>query len=479
MIRHLKRAVAVLSFTAAFALFTTAGSASADAILDQASKIRLPTPEIETLPNGLQLVWFLSDQLPVVDLALLVKSGYRDDPAGKTGVSELLSAALDRGSAGQNAQQIAQQVEQLGASRYISDDEETFSLGMHGLAPDSDTLLDILAKMTLQPNFDPTEVDREKARLLDRWNHLGDYGEALASLAYRRAITSGTSYMRGNFYSVNEFKKVGLPEVQAYYKKHFTPKNSILMVVGRVDKAKFRARIDELFGKWTGEAPKHDYKNSSDPRVNHAPGQILIVDRKGLTQAQVRMGFRAPLISSPDHYSLTVANALLGEYFNSRLNALIRDKLGLTYGIGSAFSYAKNFGSLTISSATRNESVGELIRHSIDVLKDLKKGPIPQDEVDMAKEYLIGGFPLSTSTLGAVASRWMSGYIFDRGPEYLNEFVPKITEVQAPDVLSSVKKDFDLDHMIIVIAGDSKQIEASIKDSGFKSFKKIQLKDLM
>ena len=476
MIRTLKSTLIGLSLLTAF----YGGTVSADdLILAEAAHIKLPTPEMETLPNGLQIVWFLSDQLPVVDLALLVKSGYRDDPAGKTGVSELVSAVMDRGAAGLSPQEIAKQVEQLGASRYISDEEETFSVGMHGLAPDADTLLDILSKIALQPDFKLTEVDREKARLLDRWNHLGDYGEALASLAYRRALTAGTSYARGNFNTIAEFKRVGQPDVLGYYKKHFTPKNSILMVVGRVDKAKFHAKIDELFGKWQGEAPKRTYPNTSDPRVHHAQGQILIVDRKGLTQAQVRMGFRAPLITSPDHYSLTVANALLGEYFNSRLNALIRDKLGLTYGIGSGFSYARNFGSLTISSATRNESVGELIRRSLDVLKELKKGPIPQEEVDMAKEYLVGGFQLSTSTLGSVASRWMSGFLFDRGPEYLNEFVPKISAVEAKEVHSSVKKDFDLDQMVIVIAGDSKQIEASLKDSGFKSFKRISLKDLM
>jgi len=97
----------------------------------------------------------------------------------------------------------------------------------------------------------------------------------------------------------------------------------------------------------------------------------------------------------------------------------------------------------------------------------------------MAKEYLIGGFPLSTSTLGAVASRWMGGYIFDLGPAYLNEFVPKVAQVTAPDVLAAVRKDFDLNRLVIVVAGDSKSIVSSLKEAGFKSYKKITPKDLM
>ena len=143
------------------------------------SEIKLPLPEIETLPNGLTVVWFLSDKIPVTDLALVIKSGFRDDPVGKTGVAELLANALDRGAAGLSAQQIAKSVEELGATRYISSDEETFTLGMHGLAPDADALLDILAKIALQPDFVPAELTREQDLLLDRWNHLADYGESV------------------------------------------------------------------------------------------------------------------------------------------------------------------------------------------------------------------------------------------------------------------------------------------------------------
>src|SRR5688500_5943241 len=80
----------------------------------------LPLPAREVLPNGLEVIWFLSDRLPVTDLVLLVKSGYRDDPMGKTGTSELVSSVLDRGAGGMTAQQIARSVEMLGASRYSS-----------------------------------------------------------------------------------------------------------------------------------------------------------------------------------------------------------------------------------------------------------------------------------------------------------------------------------------------------------------------
>jgi len=440
---------------------------------------KLPVPEIEALPNGLKLAWFINDNLPVIDLALLIQSGYRDDPSGKSGTSELLSSCLDRGAAGMSAQQIAHSVEMLGASRYASTEDDTSSVGMHGLAPDGNLLLDLLSKLVIHPDFPEAEVSREHARLIDRWNHIDDYGETLAALAYHRAIAANTSYGRGSFLSVDEFKKVTRKDVMDFHKKHFVPSNSILMIVGRVNKPEFRQRILESFGKWSGAAPERIWKNYTDKRTaSIKKNQIIIVNRSGLTQAQVRLGFRAPLLQAPEHYSLVVANALLGEYFNSRLNSLIRDKLALTYSIGSSFSYSKDLGVFTITSATRNETVGQLIHKTMDVLQDLKRGPIGPDEVQMAKDYLEGGFPLSTSTLGAVASRWLAGYVFGLGPEYLNEFILKIHQVKAEEVFAAVVKDFNLDHLFIVIAGDAKEISKSLKKTNYSQFKLVSVKQL-
>ena len=443
-----------------------------------AQELKLPLPEIEKLPNGLEVVWFVNDSLPIVDLALLVKSGFRDDAPGKSGTAELLSSVLDRGDDGMSALQIAHSVEMLGASRYVSADEDDFSVGMHGLAPDAPVLLDLLAKISLHPDFPDAEVKREHERLLDRWNHIGDYGETLANLAFGRLITMGTSYGRGGFVSINEFRRVGREDVVQYYKKSFEPKNAVLMVVGRVNPNEFRPKIMSAFGNWQGEAPPRNWKNFSDPRLPYRFGEIVLIDRPDLTQAQVRIGFKAPGLAAPDHYPLVVANALLGEYFNSRLNSLIRDKLALTYSIGSSFSYSRDLANLLITSSTRNESVGQLIHKTIEVLKDLKQGPIPGDEVKMAKEYLEGGFPLSTATLGAVASRWLSGYVFNLGPGYLNEFVPKINAVEPGDVVAAVSKNFDLNHLVIVVAGDARAISKSLKEAGLGPIRQVSVQSL-
>jgi predicted Zn-dependent peptidase len=282
---------------------------------------------------------------------------------------------------------------------------------------------------------------------------------------------------------VKEFQKVTRDDVVAYHRAHFTPRNSLLMVVGRVNELEFRQKVVGAFGGWQGDAPKRDWKNFVDKRLfpsgRRPKNHIYLIHRPNVNQAQVRIGFRAPLINAPQHYALVVGNALLGEYFNSRLNSLIRDKLALTYAINSSFAYSRDFAYFSISSATKSESVGQLIRKTLDVLKDLKRGPITHEEIRMAKDYLMGGFPLATSTLGAVATRWVNGYLFGLGPDYLNSFIPKVSAVARDEVSSAIAKDFLLDDLVIVVVGDSKEIEKSLRAAKLSPVRRVSAADLL
>ncbi len=398
---------------------------------------------------------------------------------GKTGTASILGALLDRGAGGLSSQQIARAVESLGATRFAGAGEDSFVIGMHGLAIDAETLLELLGKMVLSPELSQKEFDRERARMLDQWTHLGDHAESLASFVYERMMSVGTPYARGGFLSAEEFRKVTREDVVAFHRRHFTPKNALFVVVGRVERESFRKKIGSVFGAWAGEAPLPG-PDVLQAGFQRPKGQsVIVVNRPGLSQAQVRMGFRAPLITSPDRYPLMVLNALTGEYFYSRLNALIREQMGLTYGIGSSFSYLRDSARFTIGSATQNETAGKLVRKTLDVLETLKRGEISSEEITMAKDYLKGSFPLSVSTLGAVASRWMTGTVFGLGPEYLNEFIPRTLAVQREQVLAAARAHLKLDEMLIVVAGDAREIVPSLNSAGFKPAKVFQVKELI
>lgn len=490
-----------------------------------AGDFHLPQPTIETLPNGLKLAWFVSDQLPLVDLTLMIKAGYKNDPAGKSGTAELLSNALDRGTSTMSAQAISKAIELLGAARARAVNDDSFTLGLHGLSQDTAALTELLAKLALEPAFNEADLTREHDRIQDEWRHVADSADSLSSLVYSRLVSSQTVYGRGGFLSADEFKHVTRADVLAYYQKYFRPDNAVLMIVGRVKPAELRSMIVARFGAWKGAAlasdptvgsvtapvadkmtrtagrrggrqirpqlaPSASVESSvssvtavySDARIKAfiKPGHaILLVDRPDATQTQVRIGFRAPLITSPQHHALTVGNALTGEYFNSRLNSVVRDKLGLTYAINSGMTYAKDAAYFSVAAATRNEAVGKLLQTVQAILKDLQGGDVSDEEVQMAREYITGSFPLALSTLNAVASRWLGGESFGIGQDYLLEYVDRIRKVTREDVVRALKENFHPDDAYVVVVGDSTTILAGLSPAQKKLVKKIELKDIL
>ncbi len=444
-----------------------------------AGDLKLPLPEVETLENGMRVAWFIDDKLPIIDLALVVGSGFRDDPEGKSGTVSLLSEMLERGSHGISAAEMSRRVEALGAGGYSDADDDAFSIGFHGLSRDADRLLEFLGWMVQSPNFDPKEFKIVKDRIRDQWKNLSDSAEGLAGFSFARTLANGTSYSRGSVRNFREFDSVKLQDVQSFYRKHFTPGNTILAVVGRVDRKKYTELLKKTFADWKGNAPVKKWKNYTDPRFVAKPGEIILVDRPDLPQAQIRVGFRVPGLKWPERYALTVGNALLGEYFNSRLNSVIRDRLGLTYGISSSVNYSKEFSYLGVTSSTANANTGKLVKETLSILKSMKDGDILNEEVQYSKDYLLGGYPLTVSTLGAIATRWLSGVIYELGPDFLNEFSAKIRGVERKDVVQAVSDAFNLDQQVIVIAGDAKQIEPSLKEYGYKKIKRVNSKGLM
>lgn len=440
----------------------------------------LPSPQVEKLENGIELVWFEDDRYPLFDVLITVKSGFRDDPVGKSGVAQLLSASLSRGAKGLSAHEYALAIEKLAASRYFSVDENSYSMGIHGLSADYDRLVGLLLDVVLQPNLEAAEITREQARITDEWKHIGDHAQTLVNLAFHRLVASGTSYGRGALFSLSEFKSLTPQDVRDFYKAHFVPSNTLIMLVGKFDRAAARKQILERTEGWKGQPPAPMEKSFSDPRFGvRTPEQVLLVNRPNLTQAQIRIGLQGPLIDDPKHFELAVGNALFGEYFQSRLNRTLRDRLGMTYGASSGFEYSLGHGVFSIRTYTSNAKAGEAAKWAIELFSNWSKGPLEYDEVNKAKEYLEGGFPLAVSTLQAIASRWLGGYLFGLGDEYLKLYPKRISQVDPESVARSLRETFGGKIPYVVIAGDASRVKPVLLEAGFPAVKQIEVSDLV
>jgi len=175
-----------------------------------------------------------------------------------------------------------------------------------------------------------------------------------------------------------------------------------------------------------------------------------------LTQSQIRFGHIGIKSDNPDFFAIQVMNYILGGGgFASRLMTQIRSVKGYTYGISSTFNPRLERGPFLISTFTANETVKELIMCVYDTINQfIDEGPSTH-ELDEAKQFFCGNYPLQFDTIGKIAGKLLSVELYNLGRDYIEQYTDNIAAVSLEDVQEAAKKYVQPDNFNIVIVGKS------------------------
>lgn len=433
---------------------------------------KLPRPLFEKIEAGPELAWFVSPKLPLVDFVLAFPGGTRFDPDGKSGTAALLSEMMEHDSA-------LSEAEKLGGTLAVSVSEERTLISAHGLAEDGEELLRLALRLARAPKLESPLFEREKKRMLERWDRLGDSVPLLANFLFSRLISSGTPYGRGGALSPREGEAITLSDVRSFHARRFVADGALFLGVGDMRVDRLRTLVLAAMKEW-GRKTQSDLSGKTwaiTSPVLPASGTTWIINRSGASQTEIRMGFPAPSYSSPDREALSVANALIGETFTSRLLSELRDRKGLVYGISSGFSHEIKASNFWIQTATQSVTTIQAMEGIEKIWEGLTQEPPTDAEVEAAKEYLVGYYPVTTRTLSAVASRWMTLREFGLPEDYLDSFEERIRKVTTAEVRAAISKHLVGQAWTKVLAGDSKILLPLLRVSGAK-IKQVSASDL-
>jgi zinc protease len=168
-----------------------------------------------------------------------------------------------------------------------------------------------------------------------------------------------------------------------------------------------------------------------------------------------------------DFHSISVMNALLGGLFNSRLNRLLREERGYTYGVSSGFDMRRGAGPFAVRCAVESDVTAPAIADIMAELERIRQAPVAQDELDAARDYLIGVFPLRFETSAQVAGALSGLVVYDLPDDELDRYRPTIAAVTAEAVQSAAQRHIDPATASIVVVGDVAKFEAPLRDAGY------------
>ena len=430
----------------------------------------IPAYDRAVLPNGLVVLLLEQHEVPVVNLELTLRSGSVADPVGKEGLAELTMSLLRKGSERYSADQIADELDFLGASLDLDASYERCTVSAQFLAKDVDRGFELLSEILLHPKFDPEELRKLVALEIDGLRDLKDNPRLVVGDYYDGFLFKGHAFGRRVGGTETSLPAIGRDDVLSFYKRNVLPNGAILAVAGDFDAAAMRAKIDKAFGSWA----RGDFETVAVPSPKPVKGRkLLLVDKPDATQTYFRFGNIGIAAGDPDYPTIDVVNTIFGGRFTSWLMNEMRTKAGLTYNAHASFVRRKVPGAFYVSSFTRTDDTQKAMDLALELLARLHAKGISEEELRSAQNYIRGQFPPEYETPGQLAGAMSELEFFGLDRTYINEHTQRTDAVKLADTKKTVAAHYPSKDLAIVLVGQAEKVRKVAAKYGSVTEKKV------
>ena len=243
---------------------------------------------------------------------------------------------------------------------------------------------------------------------------------------------------------------------------HFAANNAVLVIAGDVDSEALKKDLIPLFGSWKPAAVTAAAAPANDVRSQK---MISLLDRPGAEQSLIRLSavaVDASAQSSPDHFPMIVANAVLGGGLASRLTSVLRQSLGLAYNTFSSVITDPTFAMLTLGVYTRAASTGQALDALLEQARRLREEPVDEIELGAARNAIISSFIMGLDSIGNIADSLLGLELFNQPLSSFGLYPQRVAAVTAAQVQQSAAKLLDPKRLSITVAGDAAAIEKDL-----------------
>jgi zinc protease len=439
-----------------------------------ARAVTFPPYSVRTLPNGLQVIAVSHHEQPAVSVRLIVRAGGAQDPAGKTGVASFAAALLDQGTTTKDAEEIASSIDSIGGALGTGAGSDLTFVNAIVMKDGLDVGLDMVSDIARHPAFAPEEIERQRQQILSGLKVSYDDPDYIASVVFDRLVYGTHPYGRPDSGTPDSIASISRDDLVAFHKAWFGANNAILAIVGDVSADEAFAGAERAFGSWE-RAP-----NTAAPPQDPPPAtrRVVVVDRPGAVQTEIRVGNIALPRKHPDYLALDLAIKILGGEGGNRLQRVLRSERGLTYGASADTNALKDAGDIVADTDTRSATTGEALRLMVDEFWRLQRERVSQRELNDAQAYLTGSFPLTIETPSAIALQVLNAVFYGLDLNELQTFRERVTAVTPDDIQRVARLYLHPDKLSIVLVGDASTFARQLPGAGFPEFERISLSEL-
>ena len=400
--------------------------------------------------NGARVYFAPAPELPMVDIQLVFNAGSARD-GDRPGLAQLTHTLLDKGADGLSANQIAEQLEGVGARLGGDSMRDMATLNLRSLS-DAKYLqpaVAVFAKLVAQPDFNADDLNRERERMLIGLQYAQQQPEAVSEKAFYAALYGAHPYASPPEGTVESLKSLDRAAVQDFHKRYYVARNAVVAIVGAVDRATAEKLAETATaGLAAGEAAPTlpavaDFTAAREQRIEHPS-----------TQTHVLIGQPGIRRDDADYFTLYVGNYVLGGGgLVSRLSEEIREKRGLSYSVYSYFMPMAERGPFQLGLQTRNDQAAEALKVLRETLsRYVAEGPTAA-ELDAAKKNITGGQALRVDSNRKILEYLAVIGFYQLPLDYLDTFNGKVEAVTLEQVRDAFKRRVQPERMLTLLVG--------------------------
>jgi zinc protease len=436
--------------------------------------LSLPPMQKTTLSNGLKVVLAERHTAPVVNFSLIVNSGYAADSADASGTASFEQRMLEEGTPTRDSLKIGEELESLSANFNAGTGLDFATVNLNTLKVNMDKALNIYGDLILHPAFPQKEFDRlQKDRLA------AIQREKVNPNTMALRVAPGLLYGKGHPYAVPftgtgteaAVRKMTRADLAKFHDTWFKPNNATLLIVGDTTLAEIKPRLERLFAGWKpGDVPQKSLPQVEQPQKN----VVYLIDRPDSLQSVIYALQLAPPRNDPDSLSLELVNDIFGGNFGSRINMNLREDKHWSYGVRSFVPSARGQRPFISQSPVQTDKTKESLEELVKEYSNFgRKKPISEKELTDEETNSTLGLPGGFETVGQLSGAYASILEYNLPEDYFNTYTTKVLAVTPESANEIARKYVQPDHLIWVVVGDMKKVEAGIRSLNLGEIHKI------
>lgn len=430
--------------------------------IKEITQYKNPDIDIVTISDNIKALVLENDILPIAQLTIALSSGSVIEPI--PGLASFTMQMIMQGTEKRTAEEISEIAENKGIKLTSKAQWDESYISINFLSEFSETAFELIADCLLNPKFSAEEIEGMKIKTLSNMEMRLSEPEYSAHLGFSYNYFNGHSYGHPQLGTRQSISSITTEDCKEMYRKLMLGKIYII-AAGNISKAQV-----EDFGSKYLTFNYHPEDNGVSAYEGHQKSKIYLIEKQGAAQSYISMGISAIDKKDEAYPQFQLLNTVFGGYFGSRLNKIIREEKGFTYGVHT-FTDARKYSSvLRISLGTSPEHIRDIMNIIEEQIEKLKISLIGDEEILTAKNYIAGSFLRNSETVFQSASLMLSTLINELPLDFYETFIKKIALTTPDELIQTANKVLDNYKYTTAISGDI----AAMTDS-LKSFNNIEL----